>query len=285
MKLIACLLVTTFLAAGCGHGSFSGSGDNDASSYAAKAKELADKHDYHGAATNYEKALRAEPELASAHFELAVLCDQNLNDPAGAIYHYRQYLVLQPNSEKRQLIQDLIERATLTLATKAPQSAIADPKELTRLQDEKAVLAQENAALKTRIAELERAVQSTTTAATGFAATNANSSDMTLPPTPSVPLPSTAAISAAAPQTTPPFTIDPSKIVAATPSAATVIGMEAASFGQKTRSHVVQRGDTLQSLALRYYGNRSAWERIFQANRGILPSKDQLRVGQTLVIP
>ena len=50
-------------------------------------------------------------------------------------------------------------------------------------------------------------------------------------------------------------------------------------------THVVQKGDTLQSLALRYYGTRSAWEKIYQANRSGLPSKDQLKVGQQLVIP
>ena len=51
------------------------------------------------------------------------------------------------------------------------------------------------------------------------------------------------------------------------------------------RTHVVQKGDTLQSLALRYYGSRAAWEKIFEANRTILPSKDQLKVGQQLTIP
>jgi nucleoid-associated protein YgaU len=50
-------------------------------------------------------------------------------------------------------------------------------------------------------------------------------------------------------------------------------------------THVVQKGDTLQSLALRYYGTRSSWEKIYQANRSGLPSKDQLKVGQQLVIP
>jgi len=53
----------------------------------------------------------------------------------------------------------------------------------------------------------------------------------------------------------------------------------------RARAYIVQRGDTLQSLALRYYGTRSAWEKIYQANRSGLPSKDQLKVGQQLVIP
>jgi nucleoid-associated protein YgaU len=53
----------------------------------------------------------------------------------------------------------------------------------------------------------------------------------------------------------------------------------------RLRTYIVQRGDTLQSLALRYYGSRAGWEKIFQANRSGLASKDQLKVGQQLVIP
>jgi LysM repeat protein len=53
----------------------------------------------------------------------------------------------------------------------------------------------------------------------------------------------------------------------------------------KPRTHVVQKGDTLFSLAVRYYGTPTAWDKIYQANRGSLPNKDQLRIGQSLVIP
>ena len=49
--------------------------------------------------------------------------------------------------------------------------------------------------------------------------------------------------------------------------------------------HVVQKGDTLQAIALKYYGTRSAWTKIYEANKGALPNKDQIKVGQQLVIP
>lgn len=51
------------------------------------------------------------------------------------------------------------------------------------------------------------------------------------------------------------------------------------------RVHTVQPRDTLQSLALRYYGSRSEWTKIYAANRHHLPSKDELKVGQQLIIP
>jgi nucleoid-associated protein YgaU len=59
---------------------------------------------------------------------------------------------------------------------------------------------------------------------------------------------------------------------------------EAATAGGRT--HVVVRGDTLFSLARKYYnGNQSMWRRIWDANRDKIPNKDQLKVGQQLAIP
>jgi nucleoid-associated protein YgaU len=156
--------------------------------------------------------------------ELGLLYDEKMGDPIAAIYHYRQFLALQPDSDRKQLVDSYIERCKLTLAAKLPPTSGIDPSELTRLQTE-------NAALRGQLAEAQNRV--------------------------------------VAPPAEPLATND-----AAVPAARS-----------ETRTHVVQKGDTLQSLSLRYYGTRSSWEKIFAANRAILPSKDQLRVGQQLVIP
>src|ERR1700682_4403412 len=55
--------------------------------------------DYKGAIESFEKALEVNPKSASAHFELAWLCDQKDSDPAAAIYHYDHYLKLRPRAE------------------------------------------------------------------------------------------------------------------------------------------------------------------------------------------
>jgi len=98
------------------------------------------------------------PDFAKAHLELGLLNDDKLGDPIAAIYHYRRYLELRPDSEKRKLVEDFIERAKLSLAAKLPQSPVVDPGELARLQSDKAALLQENATLRSRVAELEKAV-------------------------------------------------------------------------------------------------------------------------------
>jgi tetratricopeptide (TPR) repeat protein len=232
-----------------------------------RAKKLAEQHDFQGSAEFYKRALSVNPDFATAHLELGLLCDDKLGDLIAAIYHYGRFLELRPDSEKKQLVEDFIERAKLSYAAKLPQSPIVDPGELTRLQNEKAALLQENAMLRTRVAELQKAASTAETTvgtpAVQVASSLATASAATVAAT--APAPATGIIMAAAP------------IPLATESSS--------SESPHPHLYVVQKGDTLQSLALRYYGTRAGWERIYQANRSGLPSKDQLKVGQQLVIP
>ena len=132
-----------------------------------RARRLCEQQDFPGAAEFYNKALSVNPEFANAHLELGLLYENRLADPISAIYHYRRFLELRPDSDKKQLAEDFIERAKLSLAAKLPQSPIVDPSELTRLENEKTALLQENAALRTRVAELEKAGTATQLVATG----------------------------------------------------------------------------------------------------------------------
>lgn len=220
-----------------------------------RAKNYFEAKDYRSAAEAYEQALQVNPEFAPAHLEAGLLYDDKLNDPISAIYHYRRYLALKPDSDKRQLVQDFIERAKLTLAAKLPQSPIVDPGELTRLQNEKTTLMQENTQLKSRVAELEKALAGRVSRPVAVAP---------VPPAPAPPR--TPVAPAAAPIATP--------VAVARPATA-----------PRGRTHTVQKGDTLYSLALQYYGTRAAWDKIYQANRAALSHKDQLKLGQELVIP
>ena len=230
-----------------------------------RAKKLYEQQDFPAAAEFYKKTLSVNPDFAKAHLELGLLSDDKLGDPIAAIYHYRRYLELRPDSEKRKLVEDFIERAKLSLAAKLPQSPVVDPGELARLQNEKAALLQENAVLRSRVAELEKAATAAVTAAAE-------------PPTAAIagmPTPASAVTSSLAPT--------PAIVMAAAP--VTAFAEPSTAEPSRVRTHLVQKGDTLQLLALRYYGTRSAWEKIYQANRSGLPSKDQLKVGQQLVIP
>lgn len=201
-----------------------------------QARKSSDASDWKTAGAFYRQTLDEHPRFGRAHLELGLLCDERLNDPIAAIYHYRRYLDLEPNSDKRRVVEDFIERAKLSLASKLPQGGGMDTSELLRLQNQNTTLANEIAALKTKLAEYETAVN-----------------------TPALPaLTNVTAVIA----TNPPPTVE-----------------------AKPRVHVVQKGDTLYSIAARYYGSRTAWQKIYQANQAALPNKDQLKIGQSLVIP
>lgn len=49
--------------------------------------------------------------------------------------------------------------------------------------------------------------------------------------------------------------------------------------------YVVQAGDSLAAIALTYYDSAQDYTRIFEANRDQLRSPNQIRIGQTLLIP
>jgi len=49
--------------------------------------------------------------------------------------------------------------------------------------------------------------------------------------------------------------------------------------------HVVAPGDSLGSIAIRYYGDSTRWQRIYEANRGVIPDPNALAIGTRLSIP
>lgn len=52
-----------------------------------------------------------------------------------------------------------------------------------------------------------------------------------------------------------------------------------------SRSYVVQKGDSLYAISRKFYGDSSKIDLIYNANRSSLPSKNSLKLGQTLIIP
>lgn len=51
------------------------------------------------------------------------------------------------------------------------------------------------------------------------------------------------------------------------------------------RVHVIARGDTLTSISTQYYGTATKWQSIYEANKEVIPDKNKIKVGTTLVIP
>ena len=72
--------------------------------------------DFQGAIESFGQSLEANPHSAAAHFELGWLDDEKAADPASAIYHYQEYLKLNPNADNADVIKQRIYRCKQQLA-------------------------------------------------------------------------------------------------------------------------------------------------------------------------
>jgi LysM repeat protein len=78
--------------------------------------------DFDGAIEAFEKALEVNPHSASAHFELAVIHDQQKNDYATALYHYEKARRLRPTAYPADIARDRLEVCKRELAKTVTQT-------------------------------------------------------------------------------------------------------------------------------------------------------------------
>ena len=64
-----------------------------------------------------------------------------------------------------------------------------------------------------------------------------------------------------------------------------VSGSESGSSARIQQNYTVQKGDTLSSIAIKFYNNPKDWQKIFRANRAILGKPSDLKLGMSLMIP
>ncbi|MCC0660661.1 LysM peptidoglycan-binding domain-containing protein [Clostridioides sp. ZZV14-6154] len=56
-------------------------------------------------------------------------------------------------------------------------------------------------------------------------------------------------------------------------------------FDTKQKTHKVGKGDSLWSLAKKYYGNGDLWKKIYDANKKLIKNPDLIKDGWVLMIP
>ncbi len=92
----------------------------------------------------------------------------------------------------------------------------------------------------------------------------------------------------------PPLIVDNSPAPTPTPTAGSVRtgglngllgGGNKTPASNRPETYVVQPGDTLMHIAARFYGSRSKWRAIQDANKATIPANGDLKVGQTIKLP
>lgn len=225
---------------------------------------------------------------AESHLEAGILYHKHIKDPISAIYHYRRYRELRPNTEQARLVLQSIEACIRDFARTLPAQPLDNQVERTDLLDTIDRMQRENLQLKEQLAAARAAVldvarqpgaAASPQVGGGFALTEPSQGGFTpdlgagLPPQRDA-----GALEYSAPMGVAPISTPPPNVQPVTPP-------QQQATPPAVRRHTVAKGDTLSSISLRYYGNRTRWRDIFAANRDILPSESALRIGMELKIP
>jgi len=213
-------------------------------------------------------------DAPESHLEVGLLYVQHINDPLSAIYHFRKYLALRPNSPQAPLVRQRIDAAIREFARTLPAQPLESQAQRVDLVATLDRLKQENESLKQQLADAK--------AGRGLAALSAASETVPGPAAPTnnlnFTLEAVPTVRTRPPPVTPPRPTQQAPVV--TPPAPVA---PAATTG--VRKHIVRPGDTLSKLAQQYYSNRAKWRDIYAANRTVMKSESDMKVGTELKIP
>jgi LysM repeat protein len=277
------------------------------------------------AAEGFAKAIRRSPGNAEARFQYACLMQDSKKDYLEAFCAYREFLMQHPESDKARIARDRLAicerelakelaakykfnggeafakeiaalhedlKAAETRATTAEKAADEERARYQALESEhgrlvavvKGTGAEEETAPTTKTVELkdileeedEEASAPTTSLAEAKALKDEESAE-------------TAGGSSLLPEQ---YAADREKRDAAKAQKAEQDRLAAerakkaeAENAKRPKTYVVQDGDTLYKIALRFYGRVSAWRRIREANKVTVPPSGDVKTGQKLVLP
>src|SRR4051812_39825376 len=225
-------------------------------------KSRASEMDFKGAMEAYEQALEVNPRSASAHFELALLCEKRETDPSAAIYHYERYLKLRPGAENAEiLVKPHILACKQQLASTVSLGAVTE-----RQQHDFELLAEENKRLHEEVQQWRARYTTNPPGSSTSVAIRVLQKPTAAPVVLSAPAPAA-----------------PSAPLRQTPSAESANNANAArtlTANATSRTHTVKSGDTPSIIARRY---NVKLDSLMAAN----PKLDarRMRVGQLVNVP
>ena len=228
------------------------------------------------------KVSEKRSDAPESHFELGRIYLEHMNDPNTAIYHFKKYLELKPNSQSSPMVRQMIETAQKKFAASLPESPFENnirrielEEILQKLQKENLELKQKLAASAATIDRLEATqnvrVENRRTAQNNVVSQTASMQNAV----------ATAASSASnsAGDSREAGVVSQSSQRRQSAQTAPSVRRDLPS------SYTVQAGDTLSSISRKIYGTPNKWREIFSANRDRLATASSLKPGQVLKVP
>jgi tetratricopeptide (TPR) repeat protein len=273
-------LLALALGPGCGGDSASLSSEMDDSNYR-DGQQMEHQGRWDEALSDYLKVIDRRGDSApESNLDAGLIYLNHIKDPVFAIYHFRKYLELEPNSKQAVYVRGLIDAAKREFARALPGQPLESETEHMGMEEQVARLQRENNELKAENAALR--------AGAPVPVVHSSAIDIS-----SIPSPASAAQDSAQPARASASPISLAPVERADKDEGSAIAeapqeeppsRPAAPAG--VRHHTVARGDTLFSLSQKYYGSRSKWRDIYAENRDLLPTeKSPLKIGWELKIP
>lgn len=237
------------------------------------AKQKMREGNFESALQYFLKVIEDHSYSPESHLEVGVIYLQQEGEPIMAIYHFNQYLQQKPNSREAPLVEELILSAKKQFATALPGNPFKKAVKRMALLETIAVLKRdleelnvENVSLKHKNAELRAQLGGAQDTLRGIFSVDENQETTVLTEDESV---RTHSIS-----------LDSSE-----QALVSLMLPEEVVKPQLPASYVVQPGDSLYAISLKFYGDAEHIQSIFQANRNVLKSVNDLRPGQVLSLP
>lgn len=205
-------------------------------------------------------------QAPESHLESGLLYLNRFSEPVLAIYHFNEYLRQKPGSEQADRVKQLITTAKKEFARSLPAAPFGGEVDKLDLKELLEKTRAENESLKTELSKVREELERYKTVEQARLDLEKN-----LP----VPM-GTGGVA---------LSTSENKVENKPALRSSEKGSTASSRSNKPKTYAVQEGDTLSSIAKKFYGASSRWKDVYEANRKILPSPKSLKIGQTLNIP
>ena len=319
--LIHIFIITILFSAitGCGLKS----GDESSHPLFRRALKAQKNNEFKQAIKYFTRYLSLKPDSSKVHLRLASIYDENLDKSLHAVYHYKRFLELTPNSSEATNVRKWHDAALRKFYYKT-RLEYNDPEDVGSLQNNLFMTEQElkkckikliklesikkkliqyarktrdkAKILKTKLSSLEAVHQKTLDELKEKSAPEENKKEEKKEEKKIIkaePKPESKAEIKKEEKVKPVLVIPkatatvPAFIIKKTDKEENVKDKEEdeEKINTKIRIYTVKRGDSLSSISRQFYGAPKYYKLIFEANQETLPSEKKLRLGQVLKIP